>query len=380
MIAACTASGCAVGLPEEPTNVTTSGVTLNARVSTSSGGEVTHWFRYGTSSSYGSETPPRTAEMAANSSRQVSEPIPITAGTEYHWQVCTQDDDEDPPRTNCSKDQTLYVGPVSCNPITRNTWVTNNLANCAPSIGAAGIALHLQGHTFGGVIQNNGFDGVTIEGGTVEGVLLTDARDNRVRDLTVIPEPGSTTNALRVLGDSAGTVVADNESYAVAIAMLLNSPDLRVLRNTVSGIGLTSTDKEGPLVVQGANNYLEGNRATLEASDGIGRGIGKGSILIYGDGAVLVNNVANDSPTWGIVIMADNAQLIGNTANSNSQGLGSVGAGIQVQATSTSLRDNTANFNDGLGIEAPTGVTDLGGNRAQGNSNPLQCTGVVCQP
>jgi len=48
-------SGCAVGLPVEPSNVTTSGVTLNSRVYTSSGGDVTYWFRYGSSTAYGTE-------------------------------------------------------------------------------------------------------------------------------------------------------------------------------------------------------------------------------------------------------------------------------------------------------------------------------------
>ena len=101
---------------QEPTGVSTSGVTLNARIYTSFGGEVTYWFRYGTTKSYGSETPHRTVEMADDSSRGVSEPIPITGGTEYHWQVCSQDAEESPPRTVCSRDESLYVGPVEPQP------------------------------------------------------------------------------------------------------------------------------------------------------------------------------------------------------------------------------------------------------------------------
>jgi parallel beta-helix repeat protein len=62
----------------------------------------------------------------------------------------------------------------------------------------------------------------------------------------------------------------------------------------------------------------------------------------------------------------------GNTTNDNGDD------GIDVDSASTTLRDNVANGNDDLGIEAVAGVTDGGGNRASGNGNPAQCTGVAC--
>jgi parallel beta-helix repeat protein len=375
-------AGCAVGFPEEPSNVSASGVTLNSRIYTSLGGELTYWFRYGTSTAYGNETPHRTVDLAADSSRAVSEPIPITAGTEYHWQVCTQDGEEQPPRTLCSKDQSLYVGPVSCAPITRNTWVTNDLANCAPSIGADGISLHLQGHTFGGAIANNGFDGVTIEGGSAGGVLLTDARDNRVSDMHLSPPPGSTENALRVLGDSDGTLIADNTAFALGIALNVNASGVRAIRNTVSGAGETITDKQGPLLVLGNDNLIEGNTATHDTV-GFARGVGKASIIVRGDRNRLVGNIANDGLVQGILIegSAEGTVLLGNTASNNGHEF-SFGNGITIEGTgtSTSLGDNVANDNEQLGISAPAGVTDLGGNRASGNGTAAQCTGVVCQP
>jgi hypothetical protein len=42
------------------------------------------------------------------------------------------------------------------------------------------------------------------------------------------------------------------------------------------------------------------------------------------------------------------------------------------------LESTTANDNGDLGIEAVAGVNDGGGNRASGNGNPAQCTGVAC--
>jgi parallel beta-helix repeat protein len=51
--------------------------------------------------------------------------------------------------------------------------------------------------------------------------------------------------------------------------------------------------------------------------------------------------------------------------------------GIEVANAGTIAR-NRANENGDLGIEAVAGVTDGGGNRASGNGNAAQCTGVVC--
>ncbi len=63
----------------------------------------------------------------------------------------------------------------------------------------------------------------------------------------------------------------------------------------------------------------------------------------------------------------------GNTANGNE------GDGIEVRGTGTTIADNTANENGDFGIDAVAGVTDGGGNLASGNGNALQCRNVFCQ-
>jgi hypothetical protein len=42
------------------------------------------------------------------------------------------------------------------------------------------------------------------------------------------------------------------------------------------------------------------------------------------------------------------------------------------------VRDNHADDNGDFGIDAVSGVVDLGGNTASGNGNPLQCRNVFC--
>jgi parallel beta-helix repeat protein len=90
------------------------------------------------------------------------------------------------------------------------------------------------------------------------------------------------------------------------------------------------------------------------------------------------DNVVTDGRPFlradGIVVAAGVTSTVvrGNTANGNSDD------GIDVDAAGTTIRDNVADGNDDLGIEAVAGVVDGGGNRASGNGNPAQCTGVVC--
>ena len=76
----------------------------------------------------------------------------------------------------------------------------------------------------------------------------------------------------------------------------------------------------------------------------------------------------------GIVVAADSSgtQITKNVANGNADD------GIDVDNPATTVTENTANDNADLGIEAVPGTTDGGGNRASGNGNPAQCTGVSC--
>ncbi len=223
---------------------------------------------------------------------------------------------------------------------------------------------------------------MTIEGGTARGVHLTDARDNQLRNMTVTAgSGGSTANAIQVLGDSAGTLISDNQASAIGIALNVNASGLKVLRNNATGYALTGSDKEGPLLVLGDDNRIEQNSARLFHQDGLGSGVGVGSIVVYGDRNQLLGNTASDGVLDGIVVDSSAADtvLTGNITVSNGQEF-SFGNGIRVEPSSASLGDNTANGNAQLGISAPAGVTDLGGNRASGNGTAAQCTGVVCQP
>jgi hypothetical protein len=279
--------------------------------------------------------------------------------------------------------------------ITADTTLDSDLTDCpsdAIRIGADNITLDLNGHTvdgelafgFGNGIENAGFDGVTIENGSVQefhgrAISLTDAAGNHVRELTV---QNAFRDGIDVQGNSANTLIEANRvENAIGIAIIVGASNVRVERNLVSGngAGASFSDKQGALVVTGSDNRIEGNNVRLRHIEGAGRGVGRGSLVVFGTGNQIVGNTANDSDTEGIVVdsFATGTLLRGNLADRNGQEFG-FGNGITVESASTTLSSNSANFNPDLGIRAPAGATDLGGNRAQGNGDPAQCAGVKC--
>ena len=75
-------------------------------------GDTTYWFKYGETTVYGSETTHQTIPIADDQAHAVSEPISgLTRATTYHFQLCVSDEEESPPRVNCSKDQTFRTAP-----------------------------------------------------------------------------------------------------------------------------------------------------------------------------------------------------------------------------------------------------------------------------
>jgi parallel beta-helix repeat protein len=281
--------------------------------------------------------------------------------------------------------------------ITTNTTLTHDLTDCSGNgivIGADDITLDLNGHTIDGEVafgsgsgvKNSGFDGVTIENGTIQefhfaGVELTDAANNHVRGLDL---QSMFFQGIFVEGSSAGTLVEDNRADALGIAISIDASNLRVERNVATGNAEGGSGKVGPLAVFGDDNRIEGNNVRLVNVDGAGTGVGEGSLVVGGDRNQIVGNTANDGDHNGIVVASDAIDnlLRGNLAERNGQlfrGFG-LGDGIVVEGGSTTmLSSNSANFNEGIGINQEFGTAkDLGRNRAQGNTGSAQCVGVSC--
>jgi parallel beta-helix repeat protein len=91
------------------------------------------------------------------------------------------------------------------------------------------------------------------------------------------------------------------------------------------------------------------------------------------------DNVVRDAAVDGIGINTENAGPVLNTLLEGNTTINGGDDGINVETPSTTLTANRAINNADLGIEAIPGVTDGGGNIAEANGNPLQCTNVFCK-
>jgi parallel beta-helix repeat protein len=119
---------------------------------------------------------------------------------------------------------------------------------------------------------------------------------------------------------------------------------------------------------------VEGDRPTVDGNTVSGSAVG--IRLGQSTDALLSRNHIRGTVEDGIFALAEagGAVLERNHVTSSRND-----DGIDVEGTSVTLTRNRAVRNADLGIEAPDGVIDGGGNMARGNRNRLQCTGVNCR-
>jgi Periplasmic copper-binding protein (NosD) len=297
-------------------------------------------------------------------------------------------------------------------------------------IGKSGITLDLNGHKItahGRGIVNDGFNDVTVRNGTIaanhNSVLFTQVQRNVLTRLTL----QGIVDGLRIDGGERNWVV---DNVAQGVTFYVTSDHTVVTRNETTGaegiLGVSgarnwvvdnSTDG-GRLLIGGAHSRIAANHveltqlpallfgltdstfednviisperfgpATLSVTDSVhnrirGNALFRGSLLVEsGADNVFRKNVVMGAYAGGtrecdgifVAAGVTGTQLINNlTVNSADDG-------IDVEAPGTLIERNRANDNGDLGIEAVAGVIDGGGNKASGNGNPAQCTGVTCQ-
>jgi len=155
------------------------------------------------------------------------------------------------------------------------------------------------------------------------------------------------------------------------------------------------------IVLSGSGNRIARNH--IVNSRGCGDECGVGISLEDGNGNLITGNVVRHSRDTGIRLLTfvRSQHLRDNVVRNNRvRGAGRyalmVGPsatrallkgnrvsragddGIHVESPTAKLTRNHARRNGDLGIAAPAGVIDGGGNTAGGNGNPLQCLNVFC--
>jgi Right handed beta helix region len=238
--------------------------------------------------------------------------------------------------------------------ITKNTKLTKDLVDCPGvgiRIGADGITLDLNGHTVAAAAKRNpkahgilnvGHDRVTIKGGTVKGfgaygVRLGDAKRNVVRNVQMV-------------GNFTGIGLVESSSNVVEHSQMSGSRFV--------GVNLTG----------GAHNRVLANAITASVGPGV---LVQTSVDDHGSDNRILDNVIEGN---GIQVNPGQASAL--IAGNSIRHAGF--AGIAAFEPSTIIERNTSSDNRGVGILAPNGAVDRGGNGATGNGQQPECVGVAC--
>jgi parallel beta-helix repeat protein len=398
-------SGCATGQTGSAFNISGTKARISGSVISNEGGDVEYWVQYGPTTSYGSESEHATASgTTANNPHEIFVALPgLERSTTYNFRVCAQDGSQQG-GPGCGENHTFTTPNLGCGDTITHDFTLSGDVFCESFVGtglivgAAGVEIDLDGHSLRGPIgspesstptgidNTGGFDDLTVRDGTVTawgvGFDLHGDR-NRVLDVGAFGNTagiktggaGSVIRRTSMTGSrfGSGLLVDTSSDFIVADSTgnkwVIRGDDARIVRNVLSSAGQFNTC----LGIAGNRNRLAYNH--VDGCDG-------GSIVLAaGSDNVLVGNEAFGStgPPEGTILdgifvgaFTAGTVLRGNYAHDNDDD------GFDIRGVDTRLEDNRADDNGDFGIDAVAGVTDLGGNTATGNGNPLQCRNVAC--
>ena len=286
-------------------------------------------------------------------------------------------------------------------------------------------------------VHDNTRRGIVFADGSDRGQVRHNvSKDNRASGIAIVASDGGTVSHNRSLGNIGGAGVRlEGATYASVTNNALNGDsfglqiedgaDNRITDNTMADEEETSvaiefsgrnfitrnrmTHSGGGVSIGGGNDNVITDNQILHSigPDGIG-------IQIVGSRNLIARNSVVDSVRYGIEV--DDFQepgytpataniLRGNVVNGGGEGIaigpeaggtvlntiiehnvviGALDDGIKLVGPSTGLQTSTltrnvALHNHDLGINAPPGTRDGGGNHAAGNGNPQQCLNITCR-
>ena len=217
---------------------------------------------------------------------------------------------------------------------------------------------------------------------------------------------GSAVKEVKASGGDDGIVVDDSSDVrvtrvkvrgyrAAGISLRSDSNGIRVQRSKVFGPLDSNVTNTAINVVGGEDNTLAQNTlvGTPESTTGVvvrlsasRTRIESNSITSFDSNGVHVYEMAADTRlienelrqnatgirTSDVAGAPTGTKIVKNVASNNAFD------GIELNTDGSSLRKNVANNNGAWGIFSAGSSIDLGGNRAKGNGQPAQCSGIVC--
>ncbi len=437
------ASGCAVSSTERASQVSTSQAVVSGTIASTVGGPTEWWFEYGPTTGYGEETERRVEDLSDEPWQVWTTLRDLQPETVYHFRLCSQDSETDsPPGCSGDRSfaTPIRCGKVLTQDTKLEADMTCPTGS-ALVIGAPGITVDLAGHTVQsgspfaggdwiGIDNAGGHDGVIVKNGTVRydaefdngpgrAIVFDDGSDGLLQNLTTLGDIELDGDRNRLAGGSTSAYAAtavtatgdDNQVLDMDVACTDGTAlEITGARNRVAdsslggavglrlagtGVVLVRNDIEGG---RGSGALVEGSAHRLIDNDLRG-GVGYGLSIMDATNVVVRENRLDggtDAPALSVAGSTGTILNLNRVSGFGRDGIfvdaGSTNTllrfnhvssmlddGIDVDSASTSLNSNTANENGDLGIEAVAGVTDLGGNLAARNGNPLQCQNVVCQ-
>jgi parallel beta-helix repeat protein len=267
---------------------------------------------------------------------------------------------------NYSHDNQGGIG-ICCSP--NNVVEDNVVAHNSDT----GIAIYFGNHSHNVVRHNtasaNGNTGIFV--GFAEG-----SQDN------VIVDNHSYGNAVAAIGleDASGNRIAGNHLDHSGFGVLVSGDANTIARNQATDIAGCPDPADpcgvGIAIAEGNGNVVQGNSVARALVDGI-------AVVAFDPGStttgtVVRANLVRAAGRDDYSVGALGEGTVSGTLLSDNLALNAADDGFDVHLPGTTLTRDRAFYNADLGIEAVAGTIDGGGNKAHGNGNAAQCTGVVC--
>jgi parallel beta-helix repeat protein len=233
------------------------------------------------------------------------------------------------------------------------------------------VTLDLGGHTISGSgsfgVRILSSYGARVKNGTIKlfdyGVRVDDSEYSVVQGLKT---RSSSTGGVFVSQSSNTAVKHVTAVQGGWVGFIVNDSDRTLITNNeakgnVNGVWLQTGTTTTRII---ANSFHDNSGFGIDIEYGSQTVVKRNEVLDNSSDGIWVNGLA---PVTGTQIVANQALRNG-------------GHGITVEAADpgTSVRDNVANGNEGLGIYAQPEVDDAGGNSADGNGDSMECQNIAC--
>jgi parallel beta-helix repeat protein len=268
-----------------------------------------------------------------------------------------------------------HATAVACgDTITADTNLTADLTGCAGNgliVGGTGVRLNLNGHIVSGSGAGTGITVTGADAAVVNGTV-------RGFDVGASSQGSGTRLAnLTVTADRLGVVAISQSGLLDRSTISLNGGDgvtaVGATGWTIRDSRIANNAGTGIVLIQSHALTIAHNKVKRNTGDGI-------ELRSHVDVSTVRDNNASHNGGVGIRITDSTSKVVHNVARSNGNTGILLSEGESVASLSLyEITGNNASKNGGAGIVATAGMTDGGGNKARQNAAAPECVNVACK-